>query len=192
MLRLHSQPKPSKDVGDAKSWRTSALLSHIGKALAKASVRPLGASSCKGCRPKPILLAPWKMHARCNSHPAKTCSRDSPTRTTKQVAAAVSSQVSCSDWEKAFDTIPRDRLWAAVSDAAKLKGLSVVLEAGHAGRCYIISKQPQKAHVTMGVRQESVDGPLCCILLYALSITQAQKKKLSNRKSLRWFHVETQ
>ena len=80
------------------------------------------------------------------------------------------------DLEKAFETIPRDRLWAAVSDAAKLKGLSVVLEAGHAGTCYIISTQPRKAHVTMGVPQESVDGPLCFILLYALSITQAQKK----------------
>ena len=34
-------PKPGKDIGDAKNWRTIALLSHIGNAWAKASVRPL-------------------------------------------------------------------------------------------------------------------------------------------------------
>ena len=69
-------------------------------------------------------------------------------------------------------------MWAAVSDAAKLKGLSVVLEAGHAGTCYIQSsfgRLVTKVHVTMGVRQGSVVGPLCFILLYALSITQTQK-----------------
>ena len=63
------------------------------------------------------------------------------------------------DLEKAFDTIPRDRLWAAVSDAAKLKGLSVVLEAGHAGTCSIIrnslGRLVTKVHVTMAVRQGS-------------------------------------
>ena len=37
------------------------------------------------------------------------------------------------DLEKAFDTIPRDRLWSPVASAANLKGLSVVLDAGHAG-----------------------------------------------------------
>ena len=29
------------------------------------------ASSCKSCKPMPIWLAPWKKHARCNSHPGK-------------------------------------------------------------------------------------------------------------------------
>ena len=72
----------------------------------------------------------------------------------------------------------------------KLKGLSVVLEASHAGTCCIIrtslGRPVTKVHVTMGVPQGSVEGPLCVILLYALSITQAQKKYLSIRESLRW------
>ena len=93
-----------------------------------------------------------------------------------------------------IDTIPRDRLWAAVSDAVKLKGLSVVLEAGHAGTRYIIrnslGRLVTKVHVTMEVRQGRVESPLCFILLHALSITQAQKKDLSIRESLRWFTWE--
>ena len=98
------------------------------------------------------------------------------------------------DLEKTFDTIPRDRSWAAVSNAAKLKGLSVKLEAGHAGTCYTIrnslGRPVTKVHVTMGVRQGSVEGPLCFVLLYAPQ-HQAQKKNLSIRESLRWFHVGT-
>ena len=85
------------------------------------------------------------------------------------------------DLEKALDTVPRDRLRAAVASTAKLKGLSVVLEAGHAGTCYVIRsclKRPiSKVHVTLGVRQGSVESPLCSILLYALSTTQAKRKR---------------
>ena len=44
-------PKPGKDVGDAKNWRTIALLSHIGKAWAKASVRPLVPAVAKVASP---------------------------------------------------------------------------------------------------------------------------------------------
>ena len=39
-----------------------------------------------------------------------------------------------------------------------------------------------KVHVTMGIRQGSVEGPLCFILLYALSITQAQKKRPQHQR----------
>ena len=57
----------------------------------------------------------------------------------------------------------------------------MALEAGHAGTCYIIrnslGRPVTKVHVTMGVRQGSVEGPLCFILLCALSITQARKKR---------------
>ena len=85
------------------------------------------------------------------------------------------------DLEKAFDVIPRARLWAAVSDAAKL-----LQEAGRAGTCYIIGnslgRPVTKVHVTMGVRLGSVEGPLCFILLYALSITQAQRKRPQNQR----------
>ena len=65
----------------------------------------------------------------------------------------------------------------ALSDAAKLKGLSVVLEAGHAGTCYIIR------NVTKGVRQGSVECRCASICLYALGVTQAQKKKTSASES---------
>ena len=84
------------------------------------------------------------------------------------------------DLEKAFDTIPRDRLWPAVASAANMKGLLFVLEAGDAGTCYIRNSSGRlvtKVHVTRGVRQGSVEGPLCFILLYALSITHAQGKR---------------
>ena len=41
------------------------------QALSKGIVSSTCASSCKGCRPLSIWLAPWKKHARCNSHPGK-------------------------------------------------------------------------------------------------------------------------
>ena len=64
------------------------------------------------------------------------------------------------------------------------------VSGSHAGTCYIIRTSlgmfVTKVHVPMGVRQGSVEGPLCFILQYALSITQAQNK-FSVRDSLRWF-----
>ena len=173
-------PKPGKDIGDAKNWRTIASLSHIGKAWAKTSVRP----------PVPAV---GKVTGPCQFGPL-------PGRSTRDAVAILQNVLErftnsnhqasrrssllagfLFDLEKAFDTNPRDRLWAAVSDAAKLKGLSVVLKAGHAGTRYIIrnslGRPVTKVHVTMGVRQGSVEGPLCFILLYALSITQARQKR---------------
>ena len=121
----------------------------------------------EGSQVMPNWLAPWKKHERCNSHPRKLVREIhqlEPPSKPPQLSL-------CRFWfdlEKAFDTIPGDGLWAAVSDAAKLKGLSVVLEAGHAGTCYIIRNSLRrlvtKVHVTMGVRQGSVEGPLCFIL----------------------------
>ena len=57
------------------------------------------------------------------------------------------------DLEKVFRTLPRDGLWTAVAWAAKLEGLSVVLEVGHAGTCNIIrnslGRPISKVHVTL-------------------------------------------
>ena len=128
----------------------------------------------------PFWPALWKKHARCNSQNHQASRRSS------LLAGFLF------DLERAFDTISRDRLWTAVSDAAKLKGLSVVLEAGHAGTCYI-TRPVTKVHVTMGVRQGSVKCLLCFILLYALSITQARKKTSatgSHCGGSTWVHSE--
>ena len=62
----------------------------------------------------------------------------------------------------------------------------VVLEAGHAGPCYTIRKSVgrpiTKVHVTLGERQGRVEGPLWFILLYALRITQAQRKRSQQQR----------
>ena len=137
------------------------------------------ASSCKSCRPMPVWLTPQKEHARGTSHPGKRVRKihqfESPGKSPQLPSRRFL------DLENAFDTIPRDRLWARVSDAAKLTELSAVLEAGHEGTCYIIrnslGRPVTRVHVTLGVRQGSVEGPLCFILLYALSITQARQKR---------------
>ena len=42
------------------------------------------------------------------------------------------------DLEKAFDKVPRDRLWRVIDEILDMKGLSLLLEAGHEGTCYII------------------------------------------------------
>ena len=173
-------PKPGKDIGDAKNWRTIALLSHIGKAWAIASVRPLVPAVAKVAGPCQFGSLPGRSMRDAagileNVFERFTNSNHQASRRSCLLAGFLF------DLEKAFDTIPRDRLWAAVSEAAKLKGLSVVLEAGHEGTCYTIrnslGRPVTKGHVTLGVRQGSVEGPLCFILLYALSITQARQKR---------------
>ena len=158
---LASFPKPGKDIGDAKHWRTIALLSHLGKAWFGASVRSTGEGSNKV--PGPFYFG---------SLPGRSTRDPVFERFTSPGHQA--SRRSCLlagflfDLEKAFDTMPRDRLWTAVASAAELKGLSVVLEAGHAGTCYIIrnslGRPITKVHVTLEVRHCSVEGPLCFIL----------------------------
>ena len=64
-------PKPGKDNGDAKNWRTVALLSYIGKAWADAPVRTLVPAVGKVNRSMPVLLTHRKEHARGSSHPEK-------------------------------------------------------------------------------------------------------------------------
>ena len=73
-------PKQGKDIGDVKTWRTISLVSHIGKALAKASVRPL-------------VPAVGKVTGPCNFGSL-------PGRSTGDAIAAASSQVSCSTWRR--------------------------------------------------------------------------------------------
>ena len=155
------------------------MLSHIGKAWAKASVRPLVPAvgkvtgpyqfgSLPGRNTRDAIAIPENVFERFTNSNHQACRRSC------LLAGFLF------DLEKAFDTIPRDRLWAAVPEAAKLRGLSVVLEAGHVGTCYIVrnslGRLVTKVPVTMGVRQGSVEGPLCFILLFAFNITQAQKK----------------
>ena len=188
-------PKLGKDIGDARNWRTIALLSHIGSAWTKASVRPLVPAVAKVASPRKFGSLPGRSTRDAiaileNVFERFTNSNHQASRRSCLLAGFLF------DLEKEFDTIPMDRLWAAVSDAAKLKGLSVFLEAGHAGTCYIVrnslGRPVTKVHATMGARQGSVEGPLFFILLNALSITHAQKKDLSTKQSLRWFHVGTQ
>ena len=121
-------PKPGEDIGDAKNWRTIALRSLIDKAWAKTLVRPLVPAVFKGCRPMPIWLAPWKKHARCIAILENVFQRFSnPNHQASRRCAGFFFNL-----EQAFDTIPRDRLWAAVSDAAKFTGLSVVVTQARA------------------------------------------------------------
>ena len=152
----------------------------MGKAWAKASVRPLMPASAKVAGPCQFgsLLGRSTRDAAAileNVFERFTNSNHQASRRTCFLASFLF------DLGKAFDTVPRDRLWAAVSDAAKLKGLSVVLEAGHEGTCYVIrnslGRPVTNVHVTLGVRQGSVEAPLCFILLYALSITQAWQRR---------------
>ena len=96
-----------------RNWRTIALLSHIGKAWAKASVHPLVAEVAGPCQFGSL-----------------------PRRSTRDAVAILENVFE--RFTNSNHTIPRNRLLAAVSDAAKFKGLSVVLEAGHEGTCYII------------------------------------------------------
>ena len=96
------------------------------------------------------------------------------------------------DLKEAFDTIPRDRLWAAVASVAKLKGLSLVLETGHAGTCYIIRNSLGRPITKVHVKG-SVEDPLCFVLLYALSKNHSStKENPSTRGSLQWFRVQKQ
>ena len=187
LLQDGQRPQPQAVLRRrTKTWRSLSYPNQektlgtrrIGeKAWAKASVCPL--VPAVGHRPMPIWVAPWKMHARCNSHPRKRVREIhqlEPPSKPPQLSP-------CRVFVRPGESI---RLWSAVSDAAKLKGLTVVLEAGHAGTCYIIrnslGRPVTKHHVTMGVRQGSVEGPLCFILLCALSITQAQKNRPQHQR----------
>ena len=197
MLRLHSYPYQAKTLGMRKNWRTIALLSHIGNAWAKASVRPLVPAVAKVAVPCQFGSLPGRSKRDAvaileNVFERFTNSNHKASRRSCLLAGFLF------DLERAFDTTPRDRPWAAVSDAAKLKGLSVILEAVHAGTCHIIrnslGRPVTKVHVTMGVRQGSVEGPLCFILLYALSITHSSTEKTSATEShcggSTWEHSE--
>ena len=197
MLRLHSFPNQAKTremrkIGEP--LRCSATLVRLGQkhqfvhfvpAVAKIA-GPCQFGSLPGRSTRDTIVIPENVFERF------TNSNHQANRRSCLLASFLF------DLERAFDTIPRDRLWAAGSDAAKLKKMSVILEAGHASTCYIVrnslGKPVTKAHVTMGVRQGSVEGPLCFILLYALSITQAQKKKTSASEShcggFTWEHSE--
>ena len=104
-------PKPGKDIGDAKNWRTIALLRHIGKAWAKASVRPLVPAVAK------VAVAILE-----NVFERFTNSKHQASRRSCLLEGFLF------DLETVFDTIPRNRLWAGVSDAAKLK--TIVSGAG--------------------------------------------------------------
>ena len=113
-------PKPGKDTGDARTWRTIALLSHIGKAWAKASIRPLVSAVAKVAGPCHFGSLPGR-----STRDAVAILENVLERFTNSNHQA--SRRSCLlagflfELERAFDTIPRDRLWAAVSDAAKVE-----------------------------------------------------------------------
>ena len=81
------------------------------------------------------------------------------------------------DSEKAFDTMPRDRLWSAVASAANLKrfvGCTVTLARATSFATVSNFRLPKFMS-----RQGSVEGPLCFILLRALSITRSSKRETS-------------
>ena len=148
-------PKLGKDNGDAQNWRTIAVLSHMGKAWSKASVRPLASAVAKVAGPCQLGSLPGRstrdavsilenVFERFTSPGHQACRRSC-------LLAGFLFDV------EAFDTVPRDRLRAAVASTVKLKGLSVVLEAGHTVTCYVIrsclGRPISKVHVTLGVRR---------------------------------------
>ena len=169
--------------GDAQNWRTIAVLSHVGKAWSKASVRPLASAVAKVAGPCHLGSLPGRstrdavailenVFERFTSPGHQACRR-------RCLLAGF-----LFDLEKAIDTVPRDRLRAAVASAAKFKGLSVVLEARHAGTCHVIRKcfgRPiSKVHVTLGVRQGSVQAR--CEPLFSMpsvSLTPSGKDPLT-------------
>ena len=97
MLRLHSYPNQAKTLEMRKIGEPSR--SHIGKAWAKASVRPLVPAVAKVAGPCQFGSLPGR-----STRDGKTCSRDS---------AGFLFDLE----EKAFDTTPKKRPRAAVSDA---------------------------------------------------------------------------
>ena len=82
-------PKPGKDTGDAKNWSAAQpYWQGLGNIISSSTC----ASRWKGYRPMPILGRSLEEAREMQQPSLKTCSRDSPTRTTKQAAAALSLQ----------------------------------------------------------------------------------------------------
>ena len=109
-----------KNIGDARNWRTIALLSHRGQAWAKASVRSLVPAVATVGGPCQFGSLPGRSTRDAvaileNVFERFTNSNHQASRRSCLLAGFLF------DLEEAFDTTPRDRLWAAVSDAAKLK-----------------------------------------------------------------------
>ena len=114
-----SCPNQEKDIGDAKNWRTIALLSHIGKAWAKASVRTLVPAVGKATGPCKFGSLPGRSTRDATAILRKRVREIHQIEPPRKPPQLSPSHRFLFDLEKAFDTIPRGRLWAAVSDAAE-------------------------------------------------------------------------
>ena len=115
----------------------------------------------------PIWLAPWKKHARCNSHPRKRVREihqlDPPSKP-PQLSP-------CRVFVRPGESIRRHPEGSTVGRCLTCREAErTVSGAGGRSRRHSLGRPVTKVHVTMGVRQGSVEGLLCFILLYALSI----------------------
>ena len=178
-------PKPGTKTLDMQTFREPSALLTLARASSKASVRPLVPAVAEVADPCQFGSLPGRSTRDAVAILENVFERfTNPGHQASRRSFLLAGFLF--DLQKAFDTIPRDRLWSAVSSASNLKALSVVLDAGHAGTCCIIrnrnGRPVTKVHVTRGVRQGSVEGPLCFILLYGLSITQAQRKRPQHQR----------
>ena len=74
------------------------------------------------------------------------------------------------DLEKAFDKVPRAKVWEILQEKAKMHGVTLFFQELHDGTCYLIKDKSgnirKRVWVNQGVRQGSVEGPILFICLY--------------------------
>ncbi|CAK0840038.1 unnamed protein product [Prorocentrum cordatum] len=180
---MASLRKPGKGDGSdpENDYRYLSLLSHWGKQLLKTFLEPAMLDFASALLPVQFGGLPWRS-----------------TRDAIGIVKEIINRVTCAankrrsharsrwilvqalfDLGKAFDNVDREMLWDTLASMSDRVRLRLLLEEAHNGT-YILLKDTRTGRVVrrlsvhQGVRQGSVEGPICFVILHDVSLRLIQ------------------